>query len=78
MRRIIGAVAVLIGLAAPARAGIEQGLAAYLRGDFAAAEREYRQLAENGDAAAQFGLGLLYHFGEGVKQDHAEAVRWYR
>ena len=78
MKPIIGAIAVLIGLAAPARAGIEQGLAAYLRGDFGAAEREYRQLAENGDAAAQFGLGLLHHFGEGVPQDHAEAVRWYR
>ncbi len=77
MRRIIGAVAVLIGLASPAWAGIEIGLAAYLRGDFGAAERAYRQLAEIGDPAAQFGLGLLYHFGEGVPQDHVEAVRWY-
>ncbi len=75
MRRIIRAFGVLIGLASPAWAGIEQGLAAYLRGDFGAAEREYRQLAENGDAAAQFGLGLLYHFGEGVPQDRVEAVR---
>ena len=78
MRRIVGMVAVLIGLGTPAWAGIETGLAAYLRGDFASAEREYRQLAENNDRAAQFGLGLLYHFGEGMPQDHAEAARWYR
>lgn len=77
MRRIVGVVAVLLGLAPPAWAGIETGLAAYLRGDFATAEREYRQLAENDDPAAQFGLGLLYHFGEGVPRDHAEGARWY-
>ena len=77
--RLVGAAAVslLIGLAAPASADIEKGLAAYLRGDFATAHREYRRLAEQGDAAAQFGLGLLYHLGEGAARDHAEALRWY-
>ena len=78
MKRIVGTVAVLIGLGTPAWAGIETGLAAYLRGDYETAAREYRALAENNDPAAQFGLGLLYHFGEGVPQDHAEAARWYR
>jgi TPR repeat protein len=78
MKRIVGTVAVLIGLGTPAWAGIETGLAAYLRGDFETAAREYRQLAENDDPAAQFGLGLLYHFGEGVPQDYAEAAQWYR
>jgi hypothetical protein len=66
MGRIVGVVAVLLGLAPPAWAGIEVGLSAYLRGDFVTAEREYRQLAESDDPAVQFGLGLLNHFGEGV------------
>jgi tetratricopeptide (TPR) repeat protein len=34
--------------------------------------------AEQGDAAAQFNLGLMYYFGEGVQQDYAEAEKWYR
>ena len=28
--------------------------------------------------SAQFNLGLMYDKGEGVPQDDAEAVRWYR
>jgi len=34
--------------------------------------------AEQGDANAQFNLGLAYHDGAGVPRDDAEAVKWYR
>jgi TPR repeat protein len=34
-------------------------------------------LAEAGDAAAQNRLGLIYQSGKGVKQDDAEAIKWY-
>ena len=37
-----------------------------------------RQAAEQGDATAQFNLGVMYAKGEGVPQDDAEAVQWYR
>ena len=37
-----------------------------------------RLAAEQGDARAQFALGLMYRDGEGVLKDDAEAVRWYR
>jgi TPR repeat protein len=37
-----------------------------------------RSLAEQGDAKAQFALGTMYHYGQGVAQDHAEALRWWR
>jgi hypothetical protein len=40
--------------------------------------RELRLLAEQGDAEAQYELGVMYDIGEGVAQDHAEAVKWYR
>src|SRR5262245_17435394 len=36
------------------------------------------RLAEQGDARAQFVLGVMYDFGEGVPQDYAEAMRWFR
>ena len=39
---------------------------------------ELRRAAEQGAAAAQFNLGGLYYYGEGVPQDYGEAVRWYR
>ena len=34
--------------------------------------------AEQGDADAQFNLGVMYEFGEGVPHDDVEAVKWYR
>jgi len=37
-----------------------------------------RTAADQGDARAQYNLGFMYYFGEGVPQDHAEAVHWYR
>ncbi len=37
-----------------------------------------RARADQGVADAQSNLGVMYDNGEGVPQDHAEAVRWYR
>ena len=37
-----------------------------------------RQAAEQGDADAQFYLGVMYASGQGVPEDDAEAVKWYR
>jgi len=34
--------------------------------------------AEQGDAQAQNSLGVRYNNGEGVPQDYAEAIKWYR
>jgi TPR repeat protein len=36
------------------------------------------RLAEEGNADAQGNLGYMHVTGEGVPQDHAEAVKWYR
>ncbi len=67
-----------LGLTAPAWAGFNEGVAAFKRGDYATALREWRPLAEQGNSEAQFKLGLMYSKGEGVPQDYAEEVRWYR
>jgi TPR repeat protein len=37
-----------------------------------------RPLANQGVAGAQFNLGLMYARGEGVPQNQAEAVNWFR
>jgi uncharacterized protein len=51
---------------------------AFKRGDYAAALREWRPLAEQGHAKAQSILGSMYDDGQGVPQDYAEAARRYR
>ena len=37
-----------------------------------------KTLAEQGDANAQYNLGMMYNNGTGVEQDFKEAVKWYR
>jgi len=57
---------------------IDDAFAAHSRGDYTTALAILRPLAAEGDAMAQFYLGLMYHKGEGVAQDHTKAVRWWR
>ena len=53
----------------------EKGLDALNAGDYVTALQEFRPLAEQGDFYAQGMLATMYATGEGVTQDHAEAVR---
>ena len=46
--------------------------------DHATAASWYRKAADQGYAAAQFNLGLMYANGQGVPQDHATSASWYR
>ena len=67
----------IVCLAAPASADFQSGMDANNRGDYATALREWRPLAEQGDALAQYNLGLLYRKGRGVPQDDVQARQWY-
>ncbi|GAB6068870.1 hypothetical protein JCM13664_21910 [Methylothermus subterraneus] len=62
--------AVLALATPPALAGFDEGLAAANRGDYATALKEWRPLAEQGDAVAQYNLGVMYDNGLGVPQDY--------
>ena len=53
-----------------------EGLEAARRGDYAAAVREWRPLAEQGHADAQYNLGQMYRHGQGVERDHVQAFMW--
>lgn len=37
-----------------------------------------KKAAEEGDASAQYYLGVMYNKGKGVIQDDKEAAKWYR
>jgi len=58
-------------------AASEKAWAAYNNGDFVTALREFSELAEQGDAKAQYNLGLMYAFGQGVIQDNVYAHMWW-
>jgi hypothetical protein len=68
----------LLGAAEAGSADFQKGVEAYDAGDYAAALREYRPLAEQGVAKAQVNLGFMYDLGKGVLQDYAQARKWYR
>ena len=77
-RLAIGVVlALLVALPATAQ-DFQRGMAAYKRGDYAIALQEWKPLAKQGNAQAQFLLGSLYGFGRGVPQDYTEALKWVR
>ena len=76
MRYLIAAVVAVI-LALPVAAeDFRKGLQAYERGDYGTAFRQWRPLAEQGDAIAQNNLGFMYAQGRGVRQDNVEAMKW--
>jgi TPR repeat protein len=81
-RVLLGAGLVALGMAGAVNAGPSEDLdaanAAYGNGDYAAALRLLRPLAEQGDAGAQYSLGIMYRNGKGVPQDLGEAIKWYR
>ena len=69
----------LLRLAAPTAAGVlEDAADAYRRGDYGITLRAFRPLADQGDATAQSLLGEMYALGQGVPQNDAEAVKWWR
>jgi len=55
----------------------EDGIAAYDRGEYAAALSLWLPLAEHGNVSAQYNVAVLYEKGQGVAQDYREAARWY-
>ncbi|MEK6204133.1 MAG: hypothetical protein N2B02_00655 [Amylibacter sp.] len=75
------AAAVLIGFSAmpfTAAQDFEKGMAATSNGDFATALKEWKPLAEQGDAYAQDALGLMYFQGQGVPQDNIATMKWFK
>lgn len=76
---LLAVVLVLAALASPSSAGpVEDGNAAFERGDYETALRLLRAPAEQGDADAQLLLGMMYQDGEGVPKDSVQAAQWIR
>jgi TPR repeat protein len=77
VKRIAVLATALMALTVPVWGNYDTGWYAYTAGDFVLAHGEWLPLAKDGDARAQYQLGVMYQRGEGVDADTTEAVSWY-
>lgn len=62
-----------------AHADFNDGVVAYLTGDYEKAYNTMMSMAEtSNDAMAQYWLGVMYLKGQGVEQSYEEASKWLR
>jgi uncharacterized protein len=79
LKHALAATILVLNFATPVVAGpLEDAASAFGSGDYATSLRLIRPLADQGDASAQYNLGLMYANGQGAPQDYAAAVRWFR
>ena len=68
----------MVFAAMPAFAGdTEDGNRFYENRDYARAISSFRRAAEQGQAAAQYKLGVMYRLGQGTAKDYRQAAYWY-
>jgi uncharacterized protein len=79
LKLLVSGLTIALGvMGSAARADVKTGVDAWSRGDYPTAIKEWRPLAINGDADAQFNLGQAYKLGRGVPVDFKLAEGWYR
>jgi TPR repeat protein len=75
----VALISVLAALTPAASAGpVEDGNAAYQRGDYRTAVKLLQPLVDQGNAEAQDILAVMYYVGQGVPQSRTEAMKLYR
>jgi hypothetical protein len=55
-------------------AGVNEGVAALQKADYATALKEFEPLAARGDSEAQYRLGRMYEYGRGASHDLAAQI----
>jgi uncharacterized protein len=93
MKRLVGSALLLAILTVPAKAGVDEGIAAARNGDLVGAAKALIEPVREGfDAAVETAVpkiekslatfqalvGDVYYYGHGVQRDYVEAARLYR
>lgn len=80
MKGYLSLVTILLALvSAPASAqDFSDGVAAFQKGDYETAIKNWMPLAHGGDAEAQRNVGIMFQQGLGVPLSEVEAAHWYR
>ncbi len=60
-----------------AQSAYEQAEKAYIAEDYSKAFELFEPLANAGNDDAQYYMGIMYHFGDGVRQSYEKAYEWY-
>lgn len=73
------ALAGVLATAGPVSAGdnFKTGSTAYSVGLYGSAARHWLTLAENGHAPAQYNVGRMLYYGQGMRRDRIEAYKWF-
>lgn len=77
MGRALGALVLMLVLAAPVRAELEDARDMMEAGRFAEAREALWPAARSGNAEAEELIGVMYALGLGVEQDDERAFEWY-
>jgi uncharacterized protein len=77
MKQVVAILSLALGLALQAHAGIDEGVQAYISGEYGKAMSEFQPLAEGGNPNAQYYMGFMNHHGYGVKRNEVEAAKWF-
>jgi uncharacterized protein len=75
---VAASLSVLMAHAGTSDEDFRRGLSAFNTGDYAAALRLWRPLAEREDPRSEAGIGFMYYRGLGVEVDDREAAVWLR
>ncbi len=71
-------IAISLGLLLLRNYELDKGVRAYKEGNDAAATNTFRLLAKLGDQKAQYFMGLMYAFGQGVPKSDSDAIYWFK
>ena len=78
-KRLITAVLIFFMATAPVYANdFEEGLNAIHELNYEKALEKLMPLAESGHPAAQYNIGVMHEWGNGVPQDNSQALKWYK
>jgi uncharacterized protein len=81
MRQSLFIVALFAGFVtastATARDNFKTGSTAYAVGLYGSAARHWLALAEKGHPPAQYNVGRMFYYGQGMRRDRIEAYKWF-
>ena len=75
---LVGFTLLLASIGAAFAVDLVSAQAAYDKGDFEDAFKQFLGMAQEGNALAQSSTGVMYDMGQGVAKDYDKAVEWYK
>lgn len=74
--KLLLVIAITVWVSTPVWAGLDEGKAAFDKGDYQTALEAFQILAESENVNAQYYLGMLFRNGWAVDQDDHQAAKW--